>query len=296
MYYRARFYHPALGRFVSADTIVPDPANPQNFNRYIYVGNNSINRVDLSGHNDIPWWLRWVGRQVSRVARNPRTWQLAAGAQEIGRIARGGEVTRDDWELAADILVPAESDASVVSLAGTVSLGPPGKFFTLSGDLVTTAEGQVQAFVSVRDTELLSRITGRYDMGRAEGWLRMASDDVAPIILPPQASLAILAGPVFGNEFASTRAGSEAFAGPALNYGGVVGPFGANAFHSFNVATDQPTTDVVGVEGGVSGGPSLLPVGININATYAIPTGLQGKLEGPMLLACRLAGGCGVIR
>ncbi|MCP4526377.1 MAG: RHS repeat-associated core domain-containing protein [Aestuariibacter sp.] len=38
--YNARFYDPALGRFVSADTIVPDPGNPQSFNRYSYVRNN----------------------------------------------------------------------------------------------------------------------------------------------------------------------------------------------------------------------------------------------------------------
>ncbi|MBC7228398.1 MAG: RHS repeat-associated core domain-containing protein, partial [Thermoflexales bacterium] len=27
--YRARYYDPALGRFISADTIVPNPGNPQ---------------------------------------------------------------------------------------------------------------------------------------------------------------------------------------------------------------------------------------------------------------------------
>jgi RHS repeat-associated protein len=32
----ARFYDSALGRWISADTIVPDPANPQGFNRYLY--------------------------------------------------------------------------------------------------------------------------------------------------------------------------------------------------------------------------------------------------------------------
>ncbi|MCP4529095.1 MAG: RHS repeat-associated core domain-containing protein [Aestuariibacter sp.] len=48
--YNARFYDPALGRFVSADTIVPDPGNPQSFNRYSYVRNNPLNYVDPSGH------------------------------------------------------------------------------------------------------------------------------------------------------------------------------------------------------------------------------------------------------
>jgi hypothetical protein len=50
MYYRARFYHPALGRFISADTIVPEPGQPQDFNRYSYVQNNPLRYIDPSGH------------------------------------------------------------------------------------------------------------------------------------------------------------------------------------------------------------------------------------------------------
>jgi RHS repeat-associated protein len=39
-HYGARFYSPKLGRFLSADTIVPGYANPQNLNRFSYVTNN----------------------------------------------------------------------------------------------------------------------------------------------------------------------------------------------------------------------------------------------------------------
>jgi len=49
----ARYYLPGTGRFLSADTIVPNPTNPQSFNRYSYVRNNPINRVDPSGHIDV---------------------------------------------------------------------------------------------------------------------------------------------------------------------------------------------------------------------------------------------------
>lgn len=53
MHYGARYYHPALGRFVSADTIVPDPANPQGLNRFSYVLGNPLGFVDPSGHFDL---------------------------------------------------------------------------------------------------------------------------------------------------------------------------------------------------------------------------------------------------
>ena len=35
---------------LSADTIVPDPTNPQSLNRYSYVRNNPVNFNDPSGH------------------------------------------------------------------------------------------------------------------------------------------------------------------------------------------------------------------------------------------------------
>jgi RHS repeat-associated protein len=48
--YRARHYDPALGRFVSADPLVPEPGNPQGLNRYAYVLNNLLRHTDPSGH------------------------------------------------------------------------------------------------------------------------------------------------------------------------------------------------------------------------------------------------------
>ena len=50
MYYRARYYDPTLGRFISADAIVPEPGNPQSLNRYAYVKNNPLRYVDPSGN------------------------------------------------------------------------------------------------------------------------------------------------------------------------------------------------------------------------------------------------------
>ncbi len=50
MYYRARYYAAGLGRFVSADAIVPGAGNPQSFNRYSYVLNNPLRYIDPTGH------------------------------------------------------------------------------------------------------------------------------------------------------------------------------------------------------------------------------------------------------
>ncbi|MBI9049162.1 MAG: RHS repeat-associated core domain-containing protein [Anaerolineaceae bacterium] len=50
-YYNARYYDAALGRFVQADTIVPNVGNPKSYDRYTYVSNNPVRFVDPSGHN-----------------------------------------------------------------------------------------------------------------------------------------------------------------------------------------------------------------------------------------------------
>ena len=52
-YLRARYYHPALGRFLTPDAIVPDVLNGQAWNAYAYVYNDPINLVDPSGY--APW-------------------------------------------------------------------------------------------------------------------------------------------------------------------------------------------------------------------------------------------------
>jgi RHS repeat-associated protein len=49
-FYNARWYDPTLGRFIQPDTIVPQPGNPQDLNRYTYAGNNPITYNDPSGH------------------------------------------------------------------------------------------------------------------------------------------------------------------------------------------------------------------------------------------------------
>jgi RHS repeat-associated protein len=49
----ARWYHPASGRFISADSIVPNFANPQALNRYAFVLNNPLKYTDPTGHTSV---------------------------------------------------------------------------------------------------------------------------------------------------------------------------------------------------------------------------------------------------
>jgi RHS repeat-associated protein len=46
----ARWYSPELSRWLSPDTIVPDPSNPQSLNRFGYGLNNPVKYIDSGGH------------------------------------------------------------------------------------------------------------------------------------------------------------------------------------------------------------------------------------------------------
>lgn len=46
----SRYYDAAQGRFISADTVVPNANDPQSLNRYAYVRNNPLNLIDPDGH------------------------------------------------------------------------------------------------------------------------------------------------------------------------------------------------------------------------------------------------------
>ena len=50
IYYNARFYLPAIARFLTPDTLIPRPTDPQSFNRYAYTRNNPTRFTDPSGH------------------------------------------------------------------------------------------------------------------------------------------------------------------------------------------------------------------------------------------------------
>jgi RHS repeat-associated protein len=55
MFYNARFYDSQLGRFTSADTIIPGAGNSSAWDRYAYTLNNPLKYTDPTGHDPIPW-------------------------------------------------------------------------------------------------------------------------------------------------------------------------------------------------------------------------------------------------
>ena len=82
--YGAREYDPLLTRFMSADSIVPDPADPQTLNRYSYCRNNPVLYMDPSGHFFEPFsWAAIIGLGIGALSSGIQSdWD--PGAMAIG--------------------------------------------------------------------------------------------------------------------------------------------------------------------------------------------------------------------
>jgi len=100
-HYRARYYSPGLGRFVSPDSLVPQPGNPQGLNRYSYVLNRPLQGGDPTGHQGpepgvgvLPPLQQPIDpvalRQMAEALAQGGTYGLAIGGAVAGAAAVGG--------------------------------------------------------------------------------------------------------------------------------------------------------------------------------------------------------------
>lgn len=60
-YMQARFYDPALGRFLSTDPVQFEVDRPDMFNRYAYAANDPVNRIDPDGEDSFLVFRRTPG-------------------------------------------------------------------------------------------------------------------------------------------------------------------------------------------------------------------------------------------
>ena len=78
-----RYYDPELGRFIQADTTIPDLSNPQSYNRYSYVLNNPLRYTAPTGHS---WYdsIPGIGPGIAEIRGNMA---LESQAQRAGYIS-----------------------------------------------------------------------------------------------------------------------------------------------------------------------------------------------------------------
>jgi RHS repeat-associated protein len=76
--YRARYYDPYINLWVQPDTIIPNPSNPQTFNRYAYTLGNPLKYSDPTGNYSEEEIMESFG---------VNTWEEVLAIFESGRLA-----------------------------------------------------------------------------------------------------------------------------------------------------------------------------------------------------------------
>ena len=127
-----RVYDPSLGRFMSADLFVQSPYSSQSFNRYTYVSNNPMSRVDPTGYLDIPDNIDITGfrcpvcDQASSAANNAYSsmYSNSLGSGSLGNMGSG--TTFDPKNLLDTANDYYGYDSSPEGLKATFGDGPDG--------------------------------------------------------------------------------------------------------------------------------------------------------------------------
>jgi RHS repeat-associated protein len=95
-YYNARWYDPALGHFLSPDSIVPEAGNALDYHRYAYVRFNPLKYEDSSGH------CATLANGQADWENDRECWQLAYSIYGFGqgladRFAADWRVSPEQW-------------------------------------------------------------------------------------------------------------------------------------------------------------------------------------------------------
>ncbi|MHB8858103.1 MAG: RHS repeat domain-containing protein [Thermoleophilia bacterium] len=143
-----REYDPNLGRFISQDPLKGTPADPQQRNRYQYVGNDPLTRYDLSGlvlGGDAWGWVKDRASDVNNFVHDPE------------HTAFTGYIPPEKRPFANNGFVQVlKSD--VVGMGLLASLGLPGGFGRLGAEEGLGLEGSEICFntsISIDNPESL---------------------------------------------------------------------------------------------------------------------------------------------
>ena len=87
LYYNARYYDPALGTFISPDSLVPDAGMVVDYNRYLYARGNPLKYSDPSGYASAEWEAmnNWYNARGWFHNPSSRHWDIRGKSQVSNR-------------------------------------------------------------------------------------------------------------------------------------------------------------------------------------------------------------------
>ncbi len=144
-YFNARHYDPLLGRFVQADSVIPNVGSSQSLNRYAYVNGNPLKYTDPSGH-----WLEsaidigFIVYDIHDIATNGLSW------------ASGGALVAD----VAGLILPVVTGAGLLVRAAS-HVDDVAKLASHSDEIVKAATHADEAAAVVRQAENAAELANR---------------------------------------------------------------------------------------------------------------------------------------
>ena len=129
-YYEARYYDPTLARFISADTIVPNPRDPQDLNRYAYAGNNPLKYTDPTGHFKLGKFFSRAFHGIDKTLQNNSWLRIASWVILPGYTMNIDPQTRTQvWTTGAAIATFGGAAAAYGPWVGAIAGGAAGGFY-----------------------------------------------------------------------------------------------------------------------------------------------------------------------
>jgi RHS repeat-associated protein len=106
MFYNARWYDPVTAHFAQADSIIPQPGNSADWNRYAYVLYNPMRYIDPTGHipnllgpPPPPWWVPRTPTPT------PPWWVPTVGPQPLVTPVPSKEGTPNIYQMNGDWII-----------------------------------------------------------------------------------------------------------------------------------------------------------------------------------------------
>lgn len=108
MDYNARYYDPSIMQFQQPDTLVPDPYNPLDWNRYSYARYNPIKYTDPTGHGTVCYEDGYCGDAPIYSKEHLDYLRRLYGIVFMGSWDSGDDSNKDQWSVVFGVQAMAE--------------------------------------------------------------------------------------------------------------------------------------------------------------------------------------------
>ena len=229
--YGARFYDPAIDRYMSEDTDTGSLDDPMSQNRYVYASDNPLSIVDPNGHDS--WWSSITSAVSNAVS------DVATGVNAISTTAYNlASDVSNAWNSLpsseqADIVtagVDISAAAAIVVTGGSILATPAGGALVgaaISSTAYTIESGSDATWQGVAGAAVSGAISGGVGLGISSAGLT----GIAAIGLGAAANAG---ASVLGSDVTASLSGNAPTVDPinvaiAATVGGVVGQSGLGA-------------------------------------------------------------------